>query len=113
KELLLPSPAFWGSVRAQADAVCAFPLGIRRKSMIRKSQLFLAVAALAGMNVAMAACNTTQWGQGTPPGGAVVGAPIADGPVNSDANPAATNRYSGKCSLGSTAAGNYVQDGLP
>ncbi len=49
--------------------------------MIRKSQLFLAVAALAGMNVAMAACNTTQWGQGTPPGGAVVGTPLAADPV--------------------------------
>jgi hypothetical protein len=81
--------------------------------MIRKSQLFLAVAALAGMNVAMAACNTTQWGQGSSPGGAAIGGPIADGPVNSDANPAATNRYSGKCSLASNAVGKYVQDGLP
>lgn len=81
--------------------------------MIRKSQLFLAVAALAGMNVAMAACNTTQWGQGTPPGGAAVGTPLADGPVNTDANAALTARYSGKCGLGADAAGDYVQDGLP
>ncbi len=81
--------------------------------MIRKSQLFLAVAALAGMNVAMAACNTTQWGQGMPPGGAAVGGPIADGPVNTDGNAALTNRYSGKCALASSAAGRYVQDGLP
>lgn len=83
--------------------------------MIRKSQLFLAIAALAGMNAAMAACNTTQWGQGAtlPPGGAVVGAPVADGPVNSDANAAVTHRYSGKCALRSTAPANYVQDGLP
>ncbi len=81
--------------------------------MIRKSQLFLAVAALVGMNAAMAACNTTQWGQGSPPGGAAVGAPIADGPVNSDANPAITSRYSGKCALRANATGNYVQDGLP
>lgn len=81
--------------------------------MIRKSQLFLAVAALVGMNAAMAACNTTQWGQGSPPGGAVVGAPIADGPVTSDANAAVTNRYSGKCSLASAGVGRFVQDGLP
>ena len=79
--------------------------------MIRKSQLFLAVAALVGMNAAMAACNTTQWGQGAVT--AVVGAPIADGPVNSDANVAITHRYSGKCALRSTASGNYVQDGSP
>ena len=79
--------------------------------MIRKSQLFLAVAALVGMNAAMAACNTTQWGQGGVT--AVVGAPIADGPVNSDANPAITARYSGKCALRSNAPANYVQDGLP
>lgn len=75
--------------------------------MIRKSQLFLAVAALAGMNVAMAACNTTQWGQGSPTGGAVVGAPLAGDPV------AGVKRYSGLCGLRSTAAGQYVQDGLP
>lgn len=81
--------------------------------MIRKSQLFLAVAALAGMNVAMAACNTTQWGQGSPPNGATVGSPLADGPVNSDGNVALTARYSGKCALASNAAGKYVQDGLP
>ena len=70
--------------------------------MIRKSQLFLAVAALVGMNAAMAACNTTQWGQGGVT--AVVGTPIADGPVNSDANVALTPRYSGKCGLASAAA---------
>lgn len=83
--------------------------------MIRKSQLFLGIAALLGMNAAMAVCNTTQWGQGAtaPPGGAVVGAPVADGPVNSDANAAITHRYSGKCALRSTAPANYVQDGLP
>jgi len=79
--------------------------------MIRKSQLFLAVAALVGMNAAMAACNTTQWGAGGVT--AVVGTPIADGPVTSDANAALTPRYSGKCGLASTAAGSYVQDGSP
>ncbi|MBK6727719.1 MAG: hypothetical protein IPG63_10730 [Xanthomonadales bacterium] len=79
--------------------------------MIRKSQLFLAVAALVGMNAAMAACNTTQWGQGGVT--AVVGTPIADGPVASDANAAQTPRYSGKCGLASAAAGSYVQDGSP
>ena len=79
--------------------------------MIRKSQLFLAVAALVGMNAAMAACNTTQWGQGAVT--AVVGTPIADGPVNSDANAALTPRYSGKCGLAADAAGDYVQDGSP
>lgn len=75
--------------------------------MIRKSQLFLAVAALVGMNAAMAACNTTQWGQGAPTGGAVVGAPTAGDPT------AGVKRYSGLCGLRSTASGQYVQDGLP
>lgn len=83
--------------------------------MIRKSQLFLAVAALAGMNVAMAACNTTQWGQGTPPGGAVVGTPLAADPVATGVSGDNTEvaRYSGKCGLASSALGQYVQDGLP
>ena len=88
--------------------------------MIRKSQLFLAIAALAGMNAAMAACNTSQWGGpplDIPPGGAVIGTVgttvYADGPVNSDANTALTASYSGKCALRSTAAANYVQDGSP
>jgi hypothetical protein len=82
--------------------------------MIRKSQLFLAVAALAGMNVAMAAnCNTTQWGQGTPPGGAVAGAPTAGDPSSDDGTPNTSSRYSGSCGLLADAVGEYVQDGLP
>ncbi|HWT14817.1 MAG TPA: hypothetical protein VN581_03455, partial [Patescibacteria group bacterium] len=83
--------------------------------MIRKSQLFLAVAALVGMNAAMAACNTTQWGQGSPPGGAVVGTPLAADPVATGVGGDNTEvaRYSGKCGMGSTAVGQYVQDGLP
>ncbi len=83
--------------------------------MIRKSQLFLAVAALVGMNAAMAACNTTQWGQGSPPGGAVVGAPLAADPVATGVGGDNTevSRYSGKCGLASAALGQYVQDGLP
>ena len=83
--------------------------------MIRKSQLFLAVAAFAGMNVAMAACNTSQWGQGSPPSGAVVGTPIAGDPVATGTGGDNTEiaRYSGKCGLGASAAGQYVQDGLP
>lgn len=73
--------------------------------MIRKSQLFLAVAALVGMNAAMAACNTTQWGQGGVT--AVVGTPTAGNPT------AAVKRYSGQCGLAATSAANYVQDGSP
>ena len=52
--------------------------------MIRKSQLFLAVAALVGMNAAMAACNTTQWGQGSVT--AVVGTPTPGNPTAADAD---------------------------
>lgn len=84
--------------------------------MIRKSQLFLAIAGLVGMNAAMAVCNTTAWGGpvgNPPPGGAVIGGAFADGPVNSDANAAITHRYSGKCGLRAAAAGGFVQDGSP
>jgi hypothetical protein len=82
--------------------------------MIRKSQLFLAVAALVGMNAAFAACNTTQWGQGatSPPGGAVVGTPTPGNPTAGDPD-GVVRRYSGQCGLRSTGANNYVQDGLP
>lgn len=82
--------------------------------MIRKSQLFLGIAALLGMNAAMAACNTTQWGQGAtpPPGGAVVGTPTPGNPTSGDPD-GVVARYSGQCALRSTAPVNYVQDGLP
>lgn len=78
--------------------------------MIRKSQLFLAVAALVGMNAAMAACNTTQWGQGSVT--AVVGTPTAGNPTTGDAD-GVVRRYSGQCGLRAVAPANYVQDGLP
>ncbi len=78
--------------------------------MIRKSQLFLAVAALAGMNVAMAACNTTQWGQGGVT--AVTGTPTAGNPTSGDPD-GVVRRYSGQCGLRATTSGSYVQDGLP
>ena len=82
--------------------------------MIRKSQLFLAVAALVGMNAAMAAnCNTTQWGQGSPPGGAVAGTPVAGDPSSDDGTANTSARYSGSCGLLADAAGDFVQDGLP
>ena len=80
--------------------------------MIRKSQLFLAIAALAGMNAAMAACNTTQWGQGSPPGGAAIGAPVAGDPNTGDAD-GVVKRYSGVCGLAANASAKYVQDGSP
>lgn len=88
--------------------------------MIRKSQLFLAIAALAGMNAAMAACNISQWGQFSPtlPAGGVmvqgtaVGTPTPGNPTPSDAD-GVVSRYSGACGLKSSAAGNYVQDGSP
>ncbi|MBL0040937.1 MAG: hypothetical protein IPP28_07820 [Xanthomonadales bacterium] len=78
--------------------------------MIRKSQLFLAVAALVGMNAAMAACNTTQWGQGSVT--AVVGTPTPGNPTAADAD-GIVRRYNGVCGLRATAPANYVQDGLP
>lgn len=84
--------------------------------MIRKSQLFLAIAALAGMNAAMAACNTDQWGgppSSIPPGGGVIGTPLAGDPITGTGDAQLVNRYSGLCAMRSSAAGHYVQDGSP
>lgn len=78
--------------------------------MIRKSQLFLALAGLVGMNAAMAVCNTTAWGAGSVT--AVVGAPTPGNPTVADAD-GVVRRYSGQCGLRATALGNYVQDGTP
>jgi hypothetical protein len=77
--------------------------------------LVVAISAVAGLSMAPAAfsqtCATSAWGQGgNPTVGAVVGAPVAGGPLA--ATPVA--RYSGRCGLRApTGAGNYVQDSSP
>lgn len=77
--------------------------------MIQKMKLsavVLGLAALAGADFA-AACSTAQWGQGSPPGGGVVGAPVAGDSTTG------VKRYGGLCGLRATAPGNFVQDGTP
>ncbi|MBK8283434.1 MAG: hypothetical protein IPK97_00370 [Ahniella sp.] len=78
--------------------------------MIRKTKLsavILGLAVLAGADIA-AACSVAQWGAGAPPGGGVVGAPVAGDPAANG-----VKRYGGLCGLRSAAPANYVQDGTP
>ncbi len=80
--------------------------------MIRKSQLFLALAGLVGMNAAMAVCNFTAWGAGTPAVAQQVGNPMPGNPTAADAD-GVVRRISGQCGLRASAAAQYVEDGTP
>lgn len=89
--------------------------------MTRKNLSLIAFACLGvlGMVGSASACQFTQWGQGSPPGGGTTssgaGMLVASQPDGQNGTTPGNNvaRYSGKCGSLSKAPGNMVRDGLP